>query len=347
MSGSPPVVKEQRELVSTISSFAGHQRAFLKVQDGCDAFCTYCIIPQLRPVPRHKPIEVAVRETEALVRAGHKEIILTGVFLGAYGRTTALRRRWGSARSPLASLVNALARIEGVERLRLSSLEPSDVDADLLEALASNENCVPHLHLPLQSGSGPVLRRMNRQYTVEAYLRMIDEVRGALDRPAISTDIIVGFPGETDRDFQASVDVARDVGFLKIHTFPFSPREKTAAARWRRDFVPAELVRERMNILQETEADCSFRFRKQFAGNRERVIVEEAPGVDDANRKSHHVRQGRADRYFMVHFDSARARVGDLVPVRIARVTATRTIGEALVSERRCPSPCMAAAQRV
>ncbi len=275
------LVKLAGQLTDRIESFAGHQRAFLKVQDGCDAYCTYCIIPRLRPSLRSKPIEAAVDEARALVKAGHREIILTGIFLGAYGRETALRKRWLGGRSPLAELVDALARVEGLDRLRLSSLEPGDVDASLLEMLAIRETCVPHLHLPLQSGSQAILTRMNRQYSRDAFLAMIDRVREALDRPAISTDLIVGFPGETEADFEASLTIARHAGFCKIHAFPFSPREQTAAARWQREFVPGPVVRERMQRVAELERELSLDFRRQFVGETERVIVERSEGTSD------------------------------------------------------------------
>jgi len=330
MSHSLPVVKQSGVIVAQISSFAGHQRAFLKVQDGCDAFCTYCIIPQLRPALRSKPVAVAVAEARKLVQAGHKEIILTGVFLGAYGRETALRSRWMQQPSPLAGLVRELAQVEGLERLRLSSLEPGDVDEALLEALATCKCCVPHLHLPMQSGSGGVLRRMNRQYTIEAYLGTADRVRRVLDRPAISTDIIIGFPGESEGDFQESLEVARQVEFCRIHAFPFSPREKTAASRWKATFVPGDIVRERMRRLGEVEVDCSLRFRQGFVGEVERVIVEESRDVDAQTPEWHHIRQGRADRYFMVHFRARDVRLGELVSVRIDRVTPVRTHGTCL-----------------
>ncbi len=331
MSPTLPVVKKSGALVSKIKSFAGHQRAFLKVQDGCDAHCSYCIIPQLRSSLRSKPIEVAVAEAKDLIRAGHKEIILTGVFLGAYGRETAVRRRWSAAAgSPLAALVRRLAQVEGLCRLRMSSLEPGDVDESLLEVLGTFGNCVPHLHLPLQSGSDAVLRRMNRQYTIDGYLETIERVqarRGGLDRPAISTDIIVGFPGETERDFEASLQIARQIEFCRIHAFPFSPREKTTAARWKRDFVHGEVVRDRMRRLAELGRECSFRFRQRFMNCVERIIVEESTEVDGGTPGSHNVRRGRADRYFLVHFEAEGARPGDLVSVRIDQVTPSRTVG--------------------
>lgn len=358
MSRGLPVVKENGSLVARIESFAGHQRAFLKVQDGCDAYCTYCIIPQLRPTPRSKPVETAVAEARALVRAGHREIIVTGIFLGAYGRDTAVRKRWSRLRPPLTILVEALARVQGLARLRLSSLEPGDIDQSLLDVLASHENCVPHLHLPLQSGSPAILRRMNRQYTREAFLEMMDRVRATLNRPAITTDIIVGFPGETEADFQASVELARSAEFCRIHAFPFSPRDNTAAARWQREFVDPAVVRDRMARLARLGMDLSLAFRRRFVGSVERVIVEEPsasgaqppPGPERLAARpepvaagtgtehytarpprSRAIRQGRADRYFEIHFEAEDVRPGDLVRVRIDRVTPTRTHGELLI----------------
>ncbi len=343
---TPPifVVKTSKTLTGRIEAFAGHQRAFLKVQDGCDAFCTYCIIPQLRPDLRSKPIEEALAEARDLVRAGHKEIIVTGIFLGAYGRETALRKRWLPQRSPLAALVDALARVEGLQRLRLSSLEPGDVDEALLDVLAAHRACVPHLHLPLQSGSPKILQRMNRQYTVDAFVDVVDRVRAVLDQPAISTDIIVGFPGEDEHDFQASLEVVRCAEFCKIHAFPFSPRDKTAAARWQQDFVHPTVVRERMHRLADVERECSLSFRRRFVGEVERVIVEGPPRFDKLSSARHyldvHRNHGRADRYFEIHFETPglhnragcadRVHPGDLVTVRIDRVTPTLTHGTLL-----------------
>lgn len=325
--GAPGHVKLGETLAERIEAFEGHERAFLKVQDGCDAFCTYCIIPRLRPVPRWKPVADAVDEARALVRTGHKEIVVTGIFLGAYGRGTALRKRFDRPRSPLAELVDALARVDGLERLRLSSLEPGDVEESLLEVLAGHKNCVPHLHLPLQSGSVEVLRRMNRQYSVDAFNEMIGRVRDSLDRPAITTDIIVGFPGETERDFEASVEVARHAQFAKIHAFPFSPRENTAAFRWKRDFVEAEIVRDRMKRLADVEGECSLGFRRRALGAVERVLVEGDKDDFDACL-GERVFHGRTDRYFEMHFFADHTvRPGNIVRVRVDRVTTTRTHG--------------------
>jgi len=165
-----------------------HQRAFLKVQDGCDAHCTYCIIPKLRPKLYSKSIDDAVLEAQHLVDAGHLEIVLTGIFLGAYGQSTALRRRQSDDQPPIWRLLDALCtRVNGLKRVRLSSLEPGDLSREFLGRLRSYPQVVPHFHLPLQSGSAALLRRMNRQYTRDDFLRLIDDVNIAFDRPALTT----------------------------------------------------------------------------------------------------------------------------------------------------------------
>jgi threonylcarbamoyladenosine tRNA methylthiotransferase MtaB len=321
-------VKTGPPLTERIRSFAGHQRAFLKVQDGCDAACSYCLVPQLRPALRSKPINVAVEEASDLVRSGHREIVLTGVFLGAYGRDTAVRRRWRPGRtSPLAALVDAVAQVEGLARLRLSSLEPGDVDCSLLDVLARREACVPHLHLPLQSGSATILRRMNRQYTPEEFNATIDRARSSFGRPAISTDIIVGFPGETESDFEATLSIARQAEFCRIHAFPFSPRSGTAAARRIREFTPRDVVHDRLRRLRELARSLSYSFRQRLLGEAERIIVEHRPATQSGSREDPAYCVGRADRYFDIEVSGTGLQAGDLVPVRVIRVTPTRTVG--------------------
>ena len=207
-----------------ITRFDNRTRAFLKVQDGCDAFCSFCIVPRLRPQLHFKPVEAAVAEATALVAAGHKEIVLSGIYLGAYGRPTARRNRFeADGRSPLAELVAAIAAVPGLQRLRLSSLEPGDLDDALLDVLASHACCVPHLHLPLQSGSSQILKRMNRQYDADDFTTMIDRVANRLYQPAITTDVVVGFPGETDEDFEADLGDRSVRGLLQDPRLPVQP----------------------------------------------------------------------------------------------------------------------------
>jgi threonylcarbamoyladenosine tRNA methylthiotransferase MtaB len=336
---------------------AAHQRAFLKIQDGCDAHCTYCIIPSLRPKLWSKPIDLAIDEARSLVDAGHREIVLTGIFLGAYGQATALRRRQAQSNGlPIAHLVEALCtRVPGLHRLRLSSLEPGDFTENLVAVLRSHPQVVPHFHLPLQSGSSHLLRRMNRQYTRDEFLAMLDHVYENFDRPAITTDIIAGFPGETDDEFQQTLDVVERARFIHIHAFPFSPRPGTAAARWSADFVRGPIVGERIRLLQKKSLDFSYEFRKQFVGDTVELLVEREasfaqfsrvacdarPEASDAKSLSAllepGLRHGRCERYFDVHFESDETDTGDLVTVRIDRVTPMRTFGQLVsnqISER-------------
>jgi len=311
-----------------IERFAGHQRAFVKVQDGCDAFCAYCIVPYTRPNVRSRPAEEVLRECRNLVAAGHKEIVLCGVFLGAYGRPTTIRRRWGTEPSSLGDLVRAVAGIEGLWRVRLSSIEPGDVTDALLDVLANTPTVAPHLHLPMQSGSAKILRRMNRQYTADEYRHMVDRVRSALDRPAITTDVIVGFPGEGDEDFAATLDVARFAGFAKIHAFPFSAVEGTAAWTYRDEAPAPGVVKARMTELAELEDRLAETYRRQFVGRTMEGLVE-AAGHGATNRRA------MTDRYLTVTFPRPAGQAdddltGQVVRLRIDEVTAHGLAGTIL-----------------
>jgi threonylcarbamoyladenosine tRNA methylthiotransferase MtaB len=313
------------------------------VQDGCDAHCTYCIIPALRPTLWSKPIDDAVAEARHLVAAGHAEIVLTGIFLGAYGQPTALRRRQDDSRRlaqfsgacPLADLVDALCtRVPNLHRLRLSSIEPGDLTPDLLARLRAHPQVVAHFHLPLQCGSDRLLRRMNRQYARDEFLRMVNQLTHAFDRPAITTDVIVGFPGESDAEFARTLDVVDRVRFIHTHAFPYSPRPNTAAARWTRQRVPGDVVNDRMSQLRDRTVTHSLEFRRQFVGDTVEVLVER-PSSDE--RELHPLaghQHGRCGRYFAVHFESDALPPGTAARVRVDRVTPTRTFGTLMESSR-------------
>jgi len=315
-----PLAVSRRPL-PLLNDHQDRQRAFLKIQDGCDAHCTYCIIPQLRPNLSSKPVDETIEEAKRLVAAGHHEIILTGIFLGAYGQPTALRRRQPQDTAiPLARLIDALCtNVPNLRRLRLSSLEPGDVTPHLIDVMKSHQQVVPHFHLPLQSGSDHLLHKMNRQYTRTDFLKMADQLNESFDRPALTTDIITGFPGETDEEFQQTLDVVNQVKFIHIHAFPFSPRPKTAAARWTKDFIRGPVVNERIQHLTTLAQSHSHTFRTQFLTQTAEVLVEKS---NDGS-----IPHGRSERYFDIHFDSESAKAGDLVKVRIERVTPTRTHG--------------------
>ena len=321
---------------------ARHARAEIRIQDGCDAHCTFCIIPTLRPTLRSKKLVDVVTEARRLVDLGHREIVLTGIFIGAYGHPTALRRR--QDRQPttrLSDLVDAVATITGVERLRISSMEPLDVTDDLIDAMVSNSRVVvPHLHLPLQSGSDHILRRMNRQYRVGEYLDMIERVQSTLTvdglPPAITTDVICGFPGETSSDFQATINVARQVGYLHMHVFPFSPRAGTAAARWRDRFIPTDELRHRVQTLIDLENDpadgLAIRFRRQLVGRRLRAIVEQP----DRARPGRWT--GRCDHYERLSMAGTAIR-GQLVQARVDSLDEFDTL--ATIMDQPCSLPIL------
>ncbi|MHC5114698.1 MAG: MiaB/RimO family radical SAM methylthiotransferase [Planctomycetota bacterium] len=333
-----PVVMPERNA-------GAHVRAELRIQDGCDAHCTFCIIPKIRRTLRSKSVADAVAEARRLVDLGHREIVLSGIFIGAYGHETALRRHQADpGAEPLADLLDAVAAVPGLERLRVSSMEPGDVTPALLDAMVANAPVVvPHLHLPLQSGSDRILRRMNRQYTVDAYLEMIDAVNAALTTadglpPAITTDVICGFPGETEAEFERTVRVARAVGYLHMHVFPYSARPGTAAARWRDDFVDDAVRKRRVRRLIDLEEDpvdgLSIRYRRRLAGRTVRVILEQ-PDRDDATLMT-----GRCDHYALVHVRTDRPR-GTLLTATIGDVTADRT--DAVTEPESHPLPVLSA----
>ncbi len=298
-----------------IREFSGHQRAFVKVQDGCDAFCAYCIVPYARSVVWSRSAREITDECARLVAAGHKEIVLAGVFLGAYGRSTAIRKRWPAGPAPLIELVRSVAAIEGLWRLRLSSLEPGDLTDDVLDLWRDLPNLAPHVHLPLQSGSDAILKAMNRQYTARQFRQTVARVRDRLDDAAITTDIIVGFPGETDEDFARTLELAGEAGFAKIHAFPFSAIEGTVA--WtRRNRAPApETVKERLTRLGRIEREMAMAYRQRFVGQTMDALVESTvptPGL----------RQGMTDRYLTARFAApADDLTGQVVRVQITSAT--------------------------
>jgi tRNA A37 methylthiotransferase MiaB len=213
--------------------------------------------------------------------------------------------------------------------LRFSSLEPGDLTPDLILVLRSHAQVVPHFHLPLQSGSDVLLHRMNRQYTRDDFLRMIDHVQSAFDRPAITTDVIVGFPGETDHQFAQTLDVVERVRFIHTHAFSFSPRPGTAAARWKDEFVHGPVVNEKIELLNERARNHGFVFRQSFIGQTVEVLVEREHEHFDNG-----IRHGRCERYFDVHFSTLvpslakSVQTGDAIKLRITRVTPQRTWGE-------------------
>lgn len=257
-------VTEYEEL--TLRGTAGHTRAFLKIQDGCNQFCTYCIIPYARGRIRSRKQEDVLTEAANLVEAGYQELVLTGIHLSSYGMD-----RGGPELLPL---LRELSKLAGVERIRLGSLEPGIVTEAFVQELSSLPKVCPHFHLSLQSGSDTVLRRMNRRYDTAGYLKAVMLLREAYGNPAITTDVIVGFPGETDAEFRETEDFLSRVGFYEMHIFKYSRRQGTPAAD-----MPGQLTEAgkaaRSERLMKLEREMSRAFRETFVEKEVSVLFEE------------------------------------------------------------------------
>lgn len=253
----------------TIKRIADHTRAFIKVTDGCNQFCSYCIIPYTRGRVRSRKLEDVRAEVERLVEAGYKEIVLTGIHLSSYGVDFE-----EGGKKTLLDLIAYLHEVEGLLRIRLGSLEPRIITKEFAEALASLPKICPHFHLSLQSGCDATLARMNRHYTTEDYLSRCEILQAAFDCPAITTDVIVGFPGETEEEFQTTEAFLKTVHFYEMHVFKYSKREGTRAAVMA-DQIPEPVKTERSGVLLSLEKEMSLEYRKQHLGKTTGVLMEE------------------------------------------------------------------------
>lgn len=240
-------------------------RAFVKIQDGCDNFCSYCIIPYLRGNIRNKDIDTASEEIKCLVEMGHKEIVLTGIHTGSYGRGTSY---------DLSDLIRRVSAYPELKRIRISSIEVTELDDKFMIELATNEKICDHLHIPLQSGSDAILEKMNRKYDTKYYKEKIAKLREIRPDISITTDLIVGFPYETDENFEATLTFLKEMGFTKIHTFPFSLRNKTAAEAMRDHFVSDSIKKDRVRRVLDLSRELEENYYKKFIGKSLDVIVE-------------------------------------------------------------------------
>jgi len=298
------------------SAFSSRARALLKIQDGCPASCAYCIVPKVRPAVRSVPPGDAVRQLRELVAAGFGEVVLCGIHLGLYG--TDLEPRLG-----LVDLLERLLAVEGLGRLRLSSIEPMEADARLLGLVASEpQRLCPHLHLPLQSGDDGVLRRMGRPYTSGDFLAKVDQVRAALPHPAVTTDVLVGFPGESRAAFENTLRVCRQAGFSRMHVFPFSRRPGTPAAQMAGQVARA-VLRARRASAGALGEELAAAYRESFVGGTAEVAVEEA--LPDGGA------EGVSERYVRVRIlgplPEGAARQG-IVPVKVLRAERDALVAE-------------------
>ena len=250
-----------------VNAAGGKTRANIKIQDGCDQFCTYCIIPFVRGRIRSRDMESIIEETERLARAGYKEMVLTGIHIGSYGRDI-------DGESRMLALLTKLNEVEGDFRIRLGSVEPRLITEEFLQGLVKLKKVCPHFHLSLQSGSTTVLKRMNRHYSAEEYLASVNLLKKYYDRPGITTDIIVGFPGESDEEFEETAAFVKKVGFLKVHVFPYSKRDGTYAAKMSEQVAP-EIKKKREDRLIAICEEVAKKYMDSFNGDSERVLLEE------------------------------------------------------------------------
>ena len=267
-----------------IRKISDHTRAFIKVQDGCNQFCSYCIIPYTRGRVRSRSMEDVVQEVEELSASGYKEIVLTGIHLSSYGVDVK------DENVNLLSLIVRLDQVPGIERIRLGSLEPRIITDEFARTLAGLHSFCPHFHLSLQSGCDETLKRMNRHYTTEDYVGRCAILRKYFENPAITTDVIVGFPQETEAEFEVTREFLKRIHFYEMHIFKYSKREGTKAAVMEGQ-VPDQKKEARSNILLDLEEELSLKYRKSFLGKEEEVLLEERISVDGADYMVGHTRQ--------------------------------------------------------
>ena len=287
------------DLPKGIDSFGGRHRAFIKIQDGCQAGCAYCIIPKVRPVLRSRPIEDILSEIQTLAQKGYREIVLTGIHLGHYGIDLA------DQKIRLPELIRRAVELPDAFRLRLSSLEAVEVSGELVDLIRRYPDRIcPHLHLPMQSGSDAVLRRMRRRWLSEPFIKRCEEIIPQFDRLALTTDVIVGFPEETAAEFDETCRVVEHLRFSKVHVFRFSPRQGTEAETLP-NRVPSEEQKRRSAILTDLADKIRSGFAASLVSTTETVLLETSAS-------------GTCGRYLEVRLNKS-LRAGSLVSVRIER----------------------------
>jgi threonylcarbamoyladenosine tRNA methylthiotransferase MtaB len=303
-----------------VPDFSERTRAFLKIQEGCNNFCTFCIIPWSRGLSRSRKPESVLNQARQLVASGYKEIVLTGIHTGGYGDDLENYR--------LANLLQELDGIDGLERIRISSIEASQIDDEVIHVLNSSPKMCRHLHIPLQAGDDEILKRMRRKYTTAEFAEKIARIHEAMPGVAVTTDVIVGFPGETEEQFENGYRFMERMGFAEMHVFPYSKRTGTPAARME-DQVDEELKHERVHKLIELSERMQASYGSQWVGHELSVIPErEAKGTEGQGLMS-----GYTDNYLQVVFNGDDSMIGKLCRVRITGSGVNECRGELLAVE--------------
>lgn len=300
-----PMVRKKRPL------------ATVNIMQGCDNFCTYCIVPYVRGREWSRPAGDILMEVRGLVEQGYREVMLLGQNVNSYGK------KGGETSMDFADLLEQIAASTGISRIRFMTSHPKDISKKLLEKIAGHENICKQLHLPVQSGSSRVLMRMNRGYTREEYLRLVETAREIVPGIALTTDIIVGFPGESEEDYAQTLSLVREVGYDAAFTFVYSPRKGTKAAEFPEQ-VPEQIKQQRIVRLIELQSELTYKSNLRYVGKKELILVE------DVSKKDEQSICGRTDSGKMVNFKGPKEKIGSFVPVEILEAKRTTLLGRML-----------------
>lgn len=318
---------------SGISYFQGHTRAFLKIQDGCDNFCSYCKVPLVRGRSRSRDLSEIICEAKALAKngftpletkgkqekdkmslTGFKEIVLCGICLGSYGKDL-------SSPLSLVDVIENLEKIRGLLRIRLSSIEAGDVTDELIAKMGKSKKLCRHLHIPIQSGDDRILKKMNRRYTRGDYLKLARRIKRQVPGIAITTDVLVGFPGESDAAFGNTLNLVKKILPLRAHIFPYSPREGTLAADFNHKLNP-DILKRRMKRLRDLAGSCSLKYRRQFLHKKMGVLVE------SRSKENPDFWEGHSDNYIKVLVKAKRNLKNKLIPVKLKKISGDSVLAD-------------------
>lgn len=297
----------KRFFPSGISNFCGHTRAFLKIQNGCNNSCSYCKVPRVRGASRSKPVNEIIQEANRLVKNGFKELVLCGICLGSFGKDLVPQEN-------LIDVINAIERIDGLLRIRLSSIEASDIQVALLEKMSLSKKLCRHLHIPLQSGDDEILKKMNRKFSRQEYANLIKKIKAYVPEIAITTDVLVGFPSEADENFHNTVKIIQEIIPLRTHIFSYSRREGTPAAKNFKEKLDYKIIKARIDYLKGVAQACSFDYRRRFLNKNAQVLVE---GNLKENKGWW---QGHTDNYIKVQIKSGKNIRNQLVLARLKKI---------------------------
>ena len=291
--------------VSGITHFAGHTRAFIKIQDGCNNFCSYCKVPLVRGASRSRAPEEILQEAGRLVKNGFKEIVLCGICLGSYGKDLQNNRE-------LVFVIEELEKIEGLLRIRLSSIEAGDISEGLINKMAQSKKLCQHLHIPMQSGDDEILEKMNRSYFRKDYLGLIKKIKSSIPEIAITTDVLVGFPGEREDNFNNTVKLVKEIMPSRTHIFPYSNRPGTLASKFQ-DRVSPLMIKERITRLAAVSKECALAYKKRFLNKDRGVLLE-------GRSRNGKYWEGYSDNYIKARVKSGKKLKNQLIRVRFKQI---------------------------